>query len=175
MKYNNKIYLTSVCILLYFFFCVSNVHADYAEVFPDRLVTFRSSASLEEHIQTLKLKGPHLVAIAEVTGIESPKCDTPPEGPAIRGDTTYCDLQVMKVEDLFFVENPKSPKNKFVIHYWYPKNKIFEIKKGEHLVVFLTLSHFQNVYVVTMILRATDEVVAETREVLRKMRINDKP
>ena len=167
MKYNNKIYLTSVCILLYFFFCVSNMHADHADVFPDKLVTFGPSTSVENHIQTVKQ------TIALVTGIEDPKCVTYPKGPVTSGDTTYCNLQVQMDEvlsDAFIVSN-----DKFFIHYWYPKDKVFGIKKGERLVVFLMLTHRKNIFSADMILRATDKAVAETKEALKKMRVHDKP
>ena len=156
-----------ICVFLYIFLYVFNVYADHADVFPERLITFGPSTSLEEHIQTVNQ------TIALVTGIEDPKCVTYPKSQVTLGDTTYCNLQVQM--DKVLSEGSIVSKDKFVIYYWYPKDKVFRIKKGDVLVVSLMLTHGQNVFSAAMILRATDKVVAETKEALKKMRVNDKP
>ena len=178
MKYNIKIYLIGIFILLCFSLYISNGQADSAQVFPDKLVIFGPTSSLDDYIQTINSTGPHLLAIAVVRAIEDPKCDTPPEGLVTRGDTTYCNLR-SEIEDLLSDKYPsietKLLKNKFLIHYWYPQDKNFGIKKGEQLVVFLTQSKTPDVFGATMILRYTDEVVTETREALAKIQIKYYP
>jgi len=155
-------------------FYTADVFGENVEVSANRLVIFGPSDTLKNHVEKIQSTWPYSFAIAVVVGLNDPVCNTPEKGVAMSGNVTYCNLQV-RVDDSIFVKwlvgDPTAPIDDYMIHYWYHKDKVFNINKGERILVFLSPTHGQGVFSPTMILRATNENISEVREVLRGMDI----
>lgn len=120
------------------------------------LVTHGPSTGYNAQVEYLRKTSPKQFGIVVIEIAGSLKCFIP-KGPTDSGNIEYCNVDVVLKDTIAVVwlrSDPKSPDDRFQIHYWYPKDqKPKMISQGERLIVFLVPSHFQETYVCTVIVK----------------------
>ena len=133
----------------------------------DVLVMLGPTGDLKAQLRYVTSAWPNQHAIAVVAAEAPARCDT---GSA---DKVYCTQDVRLAEAIlirWLEADPRAPGGSFAIHYWYgPAAGAVEIGPGEDLLVFLAPTHAQGVYGCTVLMRATDAVVRDVREALRRL------
>ena len=133
----------------------------------EALVMLGPASGLEAQIRYLTTTWPNQHAIAVVTAEAPARCDT---GSAV---TVYCTQDVRLSESVlirWLEASPKAPGARFAIHYWYgPAAGTVQIAPGEDLLVFLAPTHGPGIFGCTALMRATEAVVGDVREVLRTL------
>ena len=133
----------------------------------EALIMLGPAGGLEAQVRYLTSTWPDQHAIAVVTTEASASCDT---GSAER---VYCTQGVRLAEAIlirWLESDPPAPGGSFAIHYWYDSAAgTVVIAPGEDLLVFLAPTHGPGIFGCTVLMRATDVVVRDVREVLRTL------
>jgi hypothetical protein len=133
------------------------------------LVTHGPSNDYKAQYEYLRKTTPKQFAILVVEVVGPSQCFVP-KGPTDSGGTEYCNTEVILIDTIvihWLSRDPKSPDDRFFIHYWYSKDhkpKMFS--EGQRLIVFLAPSHFQDVHVCSVVAPATEKSLKQVREIL---------
>ena len=170
----NKYFISISLLLLLASYAHPNLRDASQKAFANGLITFGSGDTIEQHIQDIMITWPHAYAVAKVTVVGNPGCSTPEKGKTTDGKTTYCNVKVET--DTLFLGNwshlnraKNSSEDSFMIHYWYSNDKVFEIRSGERLIVFLAPTHSYEIYSATGILKVTDDTINAVRRATEKL------
>ncbi len=133
----------------------------------EALVMLGPAGGLEAQIRYLTTTWPDQHAIAVVTAEAPARCD------AGSAHTVYCTQEIRLNESVlirWLDASPKTPGARFMVHYWYgPARGAVAIGPGEDLLVFLAPTHGPGIYGCTVLTRATDAMLHEVREALRRL------